>query len=135
MPVIPWSDMLSVGVQDIDNQHRVLVGLLNQLGDVVQGQVSEWDQGAVLTALVDYTHTHFQFEEDLMRRVGYEETDSHVQQHHDLVRAVAAMVDAQARGEQADAEALVVFLRDWLTGHIMGTDRVLGQALNARGVR
>jgi hemerythrin-like metal-binding protein len=107
----------------------------SQLGDVVQGQVSEWDQGAVLTALVDYTHTHFQFEEDLMRRVGYEETDSHVQQHHDLVRAVAAMVDAQARGEQADAEALVVFLRDWLTGHIMGTDRVLGQALNARGVR
>jgi hemerythrin len=135
MPVIPWSNMLSVGVSQIDAQHRVLVDLLNQLGDVVQGGVASWDQSAVLAELVRYTNTHFRDEEALMLQNGYADLASHEQQHHDLVKAVTDMVARHAHGEQPKAEELVVFLRDWLTAHIMGSDRLLGQALNARGVR
>jgi hemerythrin-like metal-binding protein len=127
--------MLSVGVRDIDDQHRVLVELLNQLGDVVQAGDTAWDKSAVLNELVLYTGTHFGFEEDLMLQTGYADRDAHLQQHQELLQSVTELVARQSRGEQPQAEELVVFLRDWLTAHIMGSDRLLGQALNAKGIR
>jgi hemerythrin-like metal-binding protein len=127
--------MLSVGVRDIDDQHRALVDILNRLGDVVQGEQPEWDESAVLDELVRYTETHFRFEETLMQKVGYAQAAVHEQQHQDLVRQVLDMASRLTRGDHPEAEELVVFLRDWLTAHIMGTDRELGRALNALGIR
>lgn len=135
MPVMPWSNMLSVGVRDIDQQHRMLVDILNRLGDVVMGDVVEWDEKAVLADLLQYTAKHFGFEEALMRDNAYPDMDAHVQQHRELIRQLKIMIDRFNNGDQPDAEELLVFVREWLTTHILHTDRALAQALNAQGVR
>ena len=135
MPVIPWSNMLCVGVQDIDNQHRTLVDILNRLGDLVDSHDKCWDESAVLTELVQYTQTHFKFEEDLMRRVGYAGAEAHEREHRELFQRVAELTARSAAGVRPDPEDLLVFLRDWLSSHIMGTDRALGLALNKINLR
>lgn len=135
MPVMPWSNMLSVGVRDIDDQHRVLVDILNRLGDVVMGEVTEWDEKAVLADLLQYTAKHFGFEEGLMRDNGYPEMEDHLRQHRELIAQLKAMIERFNGGDQPDAEELLVFVREWLTTHILSTDRALAQSLNAQGIR
>jgi hemerythrin-like metal-binding protein len=135
MPILPWSDMLSIGVKSIDQQHKALVGILNQLGDAVQGKADAWDESVVLTRLVEYTETHFAYEEALMRRIGYDGLDAHAQEHQLLFEQVGDLMARSTAGETAGAEDLLIFLRDWLSSHIMGTDRTLGQHLNQMDIR
>lgn len=135
MPVMPWSNLLSVGVRDIDDQHRVLVDILNRLGDVVMGDVTEWNEKAVLADLLQYTAQHFGFEERLMRKAGYAGVDAHVREHREFILQIKAMTERFNSGDLPDAEELLVFVREWLTTHILGTDRALAQALNAQGIR
>lgn len=135
MPILPWSDMLSVGVKSIDQQHRKLIDILNQLGDVVNGTADAWDESVILSKLVEYTESHFAFEEALMRRVGYVGLEAHTLEHKQLFQQVAELMARNGAGEQAGAQALLVFLRDWLSSHIMGTDRALGQELNRINMR
>ncbi|MDE2371936.1 MAG: hemerythrin family protein [Burkholderiales bacterium] len=135
MPIMPWSDMLSVGVASIDEQHQILVGILNELADSLQAGIDDWDESVALTKLVDYTESHFAFEEGLMRRVGYPGVDAHEQEHRLLFQQVAELMTRSTAGERVGTQALLVFLRDWLTTHIMGTDRALGLSLNRMGMR
>ncbi|MDE2369008.1 MAG: hemerythrin family protein [Burkholderiales bacterium] len=135
MPIMPWSDMLSVGVASIDQQHRILVGILNELGDSMEAGIGTWDESVAMTRLVDYTESHFAFEEALMRRVGYADLDAHEQEHRLLFQQVADLMARSTSGERLGTQALLVFLRDWLTSHIMGTDRALGLSLNRVGMR
>lgn len=132
---MPWSNMLSVGVRDIDDQHRVLVDILNRLGDVVLGDVTEWDEKALLADLLQYTAQHFGFEEGLMRDNAYADIEAHREQHRELIRQLKVMIDRFNQGDQPDAEELLVFVREWLTAHILHTDRALAKVLNAQGIR
>jgi hemerythrin-like metal-binding protein len=135
MSIMPWSDMLSVGVRAIDQQHQTLVGILNDLGDVVLGRDDAWDESVVLSKLLAYTENHFAFEEGLMRRIGYVAQDAHEQEHRALFQQVGDLMARAADGQHADPQELLMLLRDWLSSHIMGTDRALGQALNQRDIR
>lgn len=135
MPILPWSDMLSVGVASIDQQHRILLDILNRLADAIQDGASAWDESAALTRLVEYTESHFAFEEDLMRRVGYAGLEAHEREHRLLFLQVADLMARSNAGEKVQTHALLVFLRDWLTTHIMGTDRALGLGLNQMDIR
>jgi hemerythrin-like metal-binding protein len=135
MSIMPWSDMLSVGVRAIDQQHQTLVGILNDLGDVVLGRDDAWDESVVLSKLLAYTENHFAFEEGLMRRIGYVAQDAHEQEHRALFQQVGDLMARAADGQHAGPQELLMLLRDWLSSHIMGTDRALGQALNQRDIR
>jgi hemerythrin len=134
MTIMAWSNMLSVGVRSIDDQHRVLVGILNRLGGSASGDAAG-DEMGVLPDLIDYTKTHFAHEEELMRGIGYRGLAAHEKEHRELFDAVAERMARCEAGQHAGHDDLVLFLRDWLTHHIMGTDRALGRALNQAGVR
>lgn len=135
MPILPWSNMLSVGVQAIDQQHQTLVAILNELGDVVLGRTTAWNESEAMSRLVAYTETHFAYEEALMRQVGYAGLQAHAEEHRRLFQQVAELTATCSAGTAVDHQALLAFLRDWLTSHIMGTDRALGQALNRQDIR
>lgn len=135
MPVLPWSNMFAVGVQEIDAQHRKLVSILNRLGDAGSDENAAALQNSLLDELTDYTVYHFSTEERLMQQHDYEATATHTAQHKKLVEAVQALHARRAAGETLPFDELMIFLRDWLTNHIMGSDKALGVSLNRKGVR
>jgi hemerythrin-like metal-binding protein len=135
MQVMPWSNAFSVGVKDIDNQHRQLVDILNRLGELAQNHAGGADTQPVLNELLQYTVTHFGFEEGLMRQIGYAQYDSHLREHQDLIRQVQVLAQHEAGPNGPQVQELVILVRDWLTSHIMGTDRAFGLELNRRGIR
>lgn len=133
--LMPWSKLYSVGVASIDEQHRTLVGLLNRLGDARDDPAQEEVAGQILAKLVEYVGEHFAFEERLMHQYHYPATEAHEAAHGRLAQRVTAMIAQQEQGKAISLVDLTAFLRQWLISHILHTDKELGIALNAQGVR
>ena len=120
MEHLTWSKDLETGINVIDNQHRRIVEYINQLNHAIdsgdRNEVAE-----VLEELVDYTLSHFAFEEDLMERAGYPFCNAHKKVHKLFVKRVA---DFQQRFELGEdiAPQLHTVLRTWLLNHIRHDD-------------
>lgn len=135
MALLSWSDEYSVGVPTIDQQHSQLVGILNDLHDaMIKGQARNVT-GSLLRKLIDYTKTHFAAEERFLSSTRFPQYEEHHQQHVDLVKQVDDFAGRYESGELALSLHLLDFLRDWLTGHILGSDRQYGAWLIAHGVK
>ena len=135
MQLIPWNDSLSVHIDEIDRQHRRLVGMINALNDaMLQGQGKNV-VGAIVNDLIAYADTHFATEETFFSRYQYPDAAAHAQEHDRFVQ--------QARNFQRDYDAgkiglsveIMKFLSSWLQEHIQGSDRKYGPYLNAKGVK
>ena len=86
MSTIKWSDEYSVGVKQIDDQHKNLVDLINRLFDAMSLGKGKEVLGGVFDELKKYTIIHFQTEERLMVVYGYPDYEAHKKSHEDLVQ-------------------------------------------------
>ena len=135
MPLMLWSDKLSVGVKTIDEEHKKLVGMVNDLYDAVQGGQGKDALGKILDGLISYTANHFAHEEKFFAETGYPDSAAHKKQHDDLTRQV---LDVQAKYRSGASATLSIevlnFLKNWLIGHIQGSDKKYGPHLIAKGI-
>lgn len=119
-----WNDEYSVGIPEIDEQHRRLFDLINRLYDETMQGRSDEVLGTTLKELVDYTQTHFGFEEKLMQAAAYPAFREHQQEHIRLVKEVSDFIaKTPHKSRNVIANELITFLFDWLTGHILETDK------------
>lgn len=120
MALIQWSKDLDIGISVIDNQHKRIVDYLNEL-DEVNKTGNMPDINRVLDQLVDYTVTHFAFEEDLQENAGYPFIKAHRRVHEVFTKRV---VDFQTRAKAGEnvAPELLSMLKVWLINHIKGDD-------------
>jgi len=119
-PSAEWSEALSIGVREIDNDHQILHALLKQSQrDTANGNEAEVD--GILKRLWGYTQYHFQREEAVMLACNYPEFDNHQQVHQLLAKQVEKMQKMHGDGLLSASE-LTIFLSDWLRDHIQGMD-------------
>jgi hemerythrin-like metal-binding protein len=130
LALITWTNKLSVGVIEIDTQHKRLIDLINQLGDASQANKDPEALGKVLAELVNYTVYHFTTEEHLMAQRNYAESPAHKAEHKKFVDTISAFKKKFDSGDAKISIDLMLFLRDWLTNHIMVTDKKFGHSLN-----
>jgi hemerythrin len=120
---IVWSDVYSVGVADLDQQHRKLIDMINQLGDLPREKNAESSMvlHEILSGLFDYTQIHFRDEEEHLRRMGYPQLDAHEREHAAFVAKVATF-NVAALGGILDKEGVRRYLQEWLLTHILKSD-------------
>ncbi|HRD66430.1 MAG TPA: bacteriohemerythrin [Candidatus Competibacter sp.] len=132
---ISWSDELSVGLQEIDEQHKILIILINRLfNEAILHKADKAVISAILEELVQYTIVHFTVEESLFRIFDYPDIETH-QAHHDKLKQEA--LNFQKRFESGvtiDIE-LMHFLKKWLTHHIMMDDKKYTSFFLERGLK
>jgi hemerythrin len=134
MAFVNWSDELSTKVKTFDEQHKKLIGLVNDLyANMSQGKGREVMQ-KTLSGLVDYTKTHFASEEEMMTRHKYLGYLSHKAEHDRLTKQAADLLQKLQAGEPVMSVHVMRFLKDWLEQHIMKIDKQYGPFLNAKGV-
>ncbi len=134
--VITWSDELSVGIEEIDTQHKGLIEMLNRLyQNAIETQSDIETVKAILRELVEYTIVHFATEESLFRIFKYPDTEAHTRQHNELKEQVQEIVEKVERGEQTVNMEMIHFLRKWLRHHIMMSDKKFAPFLTERGVQ
>lgn len=132
MALMEWNNSLMVGHSKIDTDHKKLVDLLNRLYDAMQSGKGANVCGQILADLITYTKQHFAMEEQLMSGSGYEKLGEHKAQHAKLVDDVLAFKARLDTGATTLSVSLFRFLKDWLSNHILGSDRELVAALNGR---
>ncbi|MDP2847137.1 MAG: bacteriohemerythrin [Humidesulfovibrio sp.] len=133
--LMTWTDDLSVGIRLIDEQHKVLLGLINELHAGMRARKSDAVLAGVVERLKEYTVKHFGQEEEYFERYGYPETAAHKELHAKLVQQVLDFEAGLKSGQAKVTMDIMRFLKDWLVKHIMGTDKKYSGFLQSKGLR
>ena len=129
MKDLVWDNILSVGIEEIDEDHRRLVNLFNILNhSVTEGDAPDYLE-AVLEELISCTVWHFSHEERLMLKYGYEEIAEHKMEHQELIKSAKELQQKVLQAGKLVANEDIEFLEHWLTEHILTADMKLGSYL------
>ena len=134
MTLINWSSDLSVGVGEVDRQHKVLIQMINDLNEAMSQRKGKEAAGKVIDGLVNYTVEHFAFEEKIFARTNYPLRGAHVAEHVNFVKKVSDFRDSYSRGTLGLSIDVMAFLSAWLKSHINGTDKKYTAHMNANGI-
>ncbi len=130
MPFMKWDERFVIGIKEVDEQHKKLVDLINELYDAVKNPEKSMEViDRVLKELIDYAHYHFSTEEKLMEQYNYPELEMHKKQHNAFKNKVQKFLEErESSPDQKRNLTLEVmkFLKDWLILHIMGVDKKFG---------
>ena len=127
-----WRPEYSVHIDAIDRQHRALVAMIRELQEAMEEGRGRAFQHTLIERLVAYTNVHFSFEENLMSEHGYESLAEHVEQHRLLTSQVVELQKKIHDGGAVSNASLMLFLRNWLTDHIMQHDQKYARALRIK---
>ncbi|WP_085446767.1 bacteriohemerythrin [Magnetofaba australis] len=130
----PWNDKMSVGVKQLDDEHKRLVDIVNNLHRLLKSDGERSALGAILRELTDFTVTHFEHEEALMAKHQFPGLEDQKSQHRRMVATFQHLVERFENGEFTVAMDVMSFARGWLTKHILGTDMQYKSFFNAKGV-
>lgn len=129
---LQWSSALSLGVTDLDAQHRELFARVDRLLDaMLHGERAEAAQLA--NFLRDHVVLHFAAEEQLMHDLGYRDADHHVAEHRAFAASMLEL-DVALRSKGATAELVLRLEREtvaWLRDHVYVADVALGRFVAA----
>lgn len=127
-----WKEEYSVGIHEIDAQHKLLVDCISRLRESVNKKEKGLAVHFTLVQLADFARIHFATEESLMRIHQYPELEEHIQEHHQFIAELHAL---QEKALTADvSREMAEFLVTWLAGHIMTTDKRYASFLPRAGV-
>jgi hemerythrin len=135
MALFTWNDSYSVKVELCDAQHKKLFAIINNLADAMRMGRGQDVVTATVGELLQYTRTHFQQEEALLRKANYPQLAPHQEQHQKFIADVQALEQDAIAGHAANSVKVLNLLRDWLLNHIQKTDKQYSAHLNAAGIR
>lgn len=132
MTDLVFDDSLRVGNCIIDREHAVLIEHINTLQSVIDGRASRYLVGQILEGLVEYAHTHFYVEEELMRAYKYADFAAHKDTHDKFRSTLFRWVEEHKSGEADFTLEMMAFLKNWLVKHIKETDARLAEFLRGK---
>jgi hemerythrin-like metal-binding protein len=127
-----WQQELSVGVLQIDAQHKRLFELCAGLHRLMSAGAGRAALAPILEELIAYTRTHFRDEEKLMEQHRFPGREAHKALHEALTRQVLEFQQGFAAGKVSLSVQMLSFLKTWLVEHIGGNDRRVAAWLKER---
>jgi hemerythrin-like metal-binding protein len=134
MALITWGPKLEIGIGIIDSQHRRLVNLINQLDEALEEGRGADVVGKTLEGLIDYTHTHFRTEQELLKEHDYEDYNLHCREHRIFTDQIEIYRDRLDAGSLRISKDVMGYMRGWLLTHIGSSDRAYIGTLKNAGV-
>lgn len=122
---IEWDDSYLLGITEIDNQHKKLVEIANELYETASGSPEAYklNMSRVLKKLTDYTVYHFTNEEEFQRKYGYAGVDIHKNAHDNFIKEVNFQIK-QLSDNREDGMRFYSYMVNWILNHIAKADRV-----------
>ena len=124
MPRIIWDDTFNVNVKEIDEQHKEWISIINELHDTLMGgkDLSKITSKS-LKAMADYGTFHFAFEEEYLKKIGYPDLVAHKREHEAFLTKTRQYVRDEEEGKLVLNTKVMQVLMDWLTNHILTSDK------------
>ena len=123
--MVTWNDFYLTGIEMIDDQHKHLVELTNQLFQacLLGGNTLDLVFRDTMSRLVEYVRMHFSTEVAMLQRINYPELAAHKFEHDSFIQRVL-QATRNYRDEKFVPNKFVRFLRDWVHSHIAHSDRL-----------
>jgi len=135
MAFIKWNDQYSVGVEEIDNQHKGLVKLINKLFDAMSEGQANNILGEIINEMARYTQVHFATEEKYFALFNYPESNVHIDEHQKFVAEVIKFKTQFDNGNIILSIEIFRFLKNWLVNHILVSDKKYSQCFITNGLK
>ncbi len=123
MALFTWKEDMSVCNKKIDRQHLKLVNLINELHSAMLQGKGQHILAHIMSGLTEYTDEHFLTEEQHFERFDYPDRQNHIAEHASFVQKLNEFKQAMLEGRQQVTIEMIDFLSDWLSHHILETDK------------
>ena len=130
MPLMNWDEIMSVGVEEIDDQHRRLIDLINEAYEALQKH-DEHRMSELIDKMSEYAQSHFESEERYLARCDFPHLEAHKVQHVQFNQTVAEFRRQQF--SETNLSKIFVFLSRWLATHILESDKEYAPYLSEAG--
>ena len=129
---INLNDTYVIGIDSVDQEHRFLIGIYNDLLAKIASGHAEDLIDEIVKKLFDYADYHFASEERVMVTADFPGLDAHRRQHESFVRSLNDLVTDRSGDKGADLRRVAIFVGTWIRGHILVTDKQLGEFVASR---
>ncbi len=133
MAFLTWSDEFSVGVVELDEQHKKIFGYLNEFYDSIKSD-NKKALKSLIDSLMEYALYHFRTEEKYFDKFDYEDSEFHKKEHQDFVDRVLEFKYKFESGKLVVSLTITNFLKNWIKEHIKISDKRYGKCFNSNGL-
>lgn len=130
-----WEDEYSVKLDEIDNQHKKLISILNELYTAYMEKKHQSIIKDILAKMTNYTINHFATEEKYFKKFNYFDAEKHIEEHKVFVDQVSEFQEKYKQNSKALTFEIILFLQDWITKHIIGSDKKYIDCFLKNGVK
>ena len=135
MDILKWRTSYETGVSSMDAQHQRLIGLVNQMYNIMRNNEGNYALDTILQKLSDYAVSHLKDEEALLREHSYPDIDEQELNHAGYLEQMKKLYSELEKDREKATKEIYTFLRFWWINHIVGIDKKYGPFLLKEGVQ
>lgn len=128
---LEWNENLSIGVPEIDAEHKYLIVLVNNFFSQLENGLSPDKILRLFSHLINYTERHFKNEESIMEAIDFPDTMIHKSLHASLSESVSRLSERYINGEKVKTSELMNFLKKWIINHVTVDDKKIGDYIKS----
>jgi hemerythrin-like metal-binding protein len=123
MPLLIWSDSYKINNEELDNHHKILFRIVNQLHDINVGvdKVNLFE--TIFDEIVEYIHYHLRAEEQYMKTTNYSGIDNHLLEHKQFADTITNVKKENNFGDYRLRCELVVSFSEMILHHVLQEDK------------
>lgn len=135
MGIIEWDESLSVKIKSIDDQHKILIGMINDFYEKLKDKPNSKLIPKLIRKMSNYVIEHFNFEEELFEKFKYSQSDAHTKEHHIFIEKVNELQKKHSTGKMILTDDVSSFLQNWFKNHILKSDMKYVDLMLRNGVK
>lgn len=132
---IQWKDEYSVGLDEIDEQHRYFISLLNDLYKAIGSNKGSEELARLFGKLSEYADLHFATEEKYFDEFGYDGAEEHKAEHQKMRDEIQRIKKQESDNNIDFYGDIVYFLQGWLEDHLEKMDQKYEECFASHGVK
>jgi len=132
---LKWNESCSTGVDKFDGQHKRLLELLNKLLGSINEREETSDMGVLLEELFFFAVSHFNDEEEVLKRFGYDHLEEHKKEHDKIKLMVGRLHQNYLAGNKPETIEILEVITRWFENHLKITDMKYGPFLKEKGFK
>ncbi|MCW8962552.1 MAG: bacteriohemerythrin [Gammaproteobacteria bacterium] len=135
MALFNWDDEFSVSVMTMDNHHKKIFDIINQMHEAMKSGAGEEAVAKIINELLTYTDFHFKEEEKLMEQCNFPGIAAQKSSHTAFIKKLTEFKESADQGRAIFVVSKVSKLGvDWLKDHILTMDKQYTESMNTAGI-
>lgn len=122
MALIKWRDSYATGVKEMDEEHRVIIDLINTLYEMIRDKKRYEELRTVYERMYSYSRDHFSHEEQMLEEADFSGLAEQKEQHAQFIARLDELKDELLSANESVTLEVYTFLREWWLQHIVETD-------------